>query len=456
MTALVPVLAVAACSSPPQDVPDATVVAADAPMDAAAAPLDPAAFGVDASTSASAEISPPWRLTPAVGVAGAGDASAGFGAGPTAAERARISRILDDSVDDAAADGTTLSWCLRPLDAAGAASAATATAKKEETTAAMCAGDATTDVFAASIPKLAVAVAAIEAYRGALDTPLVDGYTPYSAGNAGLRVAYDEAVSGEDTDEGTTETATTSATGAADAGHADDADDADDATSAPRRADVHRAGPSPEEAAAEARREDTPTTLGDVVAAAIAYSDNTAANMLLDAIPDGPGFDATRDRSAFSFIRAISDRLDLGESFYVGTEFDTDAESDWNHITADSTAAYVAGLVAAADGDVPDDALDTVRGGALTTPRAARAVLLAMAQQVRTTKIPGRLPDGTSANKTGETDTRSHDVAVLGTGSGRFVLAAVSQFPEGSAPPDDEIAAVAREVVDVLGGPEPF
>ena len=44
---------------------------------------------------------------------------------------------------------------------------------------------------------LAAAVAAIEAYEGNLDEVVIDEYTPWSAGNAGLRASYDESMGEE-------------------------------------------------------------------------------------------------------------------------------------------------------------------------------------------------------------------------------------------------------------------
>lgn len=335
---------------------------------------------------------------------------------PSPSELEDIDTLLSDSVDDAATQGVTLTWCLRSLD----------TEKPVEE----CVGDDET-TFAASIPKLAVAVAAIEAYEGDLDEVVIDGYTPWSAGNAGLRAAYDEAMEEEAED------------------------------------DVI--------AAAEAAQEnDAPTTLGDLVAASIAYSDNDAVNELLDVIPNGPAFgeveattgsagtsaagsttsDAASDMTAFGYVDAITARVGIDEDFHVGAYFNEPESGDWNHITSSAATAYLSALVAAADGEVTEEDLTTVKSGALAAPKTARAVLSAMAQQFRATKIPGELPTGTFSNKTGETDTESHDLAVVGTKSGRYVLSAVSSFPAGITPPDEQLAETAKSVVGVLGGSE--
>ena len=333
---------------------------------------------------------------------------------PSSAEPKEIDELLSGSVDDAAAEGVTLTWCLRSLD----------TKKPVDE----CVGDDET-TFAASIPKLAVAVAAIEAYEGTLDEVVIDEYTPWSAGNAGLRAAYDESM-GEEADGAVTSAAET------------------------------------------AQEDDAPTTLGDLVAASIAYSDNDAVNELIDVIPDGPAFgdaeagtgssgtpttgdessDAASDMTAFEYVDAITARVGIDEDFHVGAYFNVPESGDWNHITASSATDYLSALVKAADGEVTDENLNERAPEALATPKTARAVLSAMAQQFRSTKIPGELPAGTFANKTGETDTESHDLAVVGTKSGRYVLTAVSSFYSGANPPDELLAETAKDVLDALGG----
>lgn len=316
---------------------------------------------------------------------------------PSAGDLKEIDDLLSESVDDAAANGITLTWCLRSLD----------TKKPVDE----CVGDDEI-TFAASIPKIAVTVAAIEAYEGDLDTEIIDSYTPWSAGNAGLRAQYDEAM-GEEAD-----------------------------------ADVT-------EAAEDAEADDVPTTLGDLVAASIAYSDNDAVNELIDAIPDGPAFEddaAASGMTGFEYVDEVTDRIDIADDFHVGAYFNQTESGDWNHVTASSAAEYLHALVTVADGETTEDNLNKVAPDALTSPKAARTVLSAMAQQFRNTKIPGELPEGTFANKTGETDTESHDLAVVGTKNGRYVLSSVSSFPAGMTPPDEQIAETAKDIVGVLGG----
>ena len=325
---------------------------------------------------------------------------------PPKADLKEIDELLSDSVDEASASGITLTWCLRSLDV--------------EKPVEECVGDDET-TFAASIPKIAVAVAALEAYEGELDEVVIDDYTPWSAGNAGLRASYDEAM-GEEADDAVT-------------------------------------------SAAEAAQEDEePTTLGDLVAASIAYSDNDAVNELIDVMSDGPAFgevdegenasSSASSMTSFEYVDEITDRIGLAEDFHVGAYFNEPESGDWNHITSSAAADYLAALVGVADGDSAGEDLHKVDDGALTSPKIARTVLSAMAQQFRSTKIPGELPTGTFANKTGETDTESHDLAVVGTKSGRYVLSAVSSFYSGATPPDEQLAETAKEVVDVLGGPE--
>lgn len=79
-----------------------------------------------------------------------------------------------------------------------------------------------------------------------------------------------------------------------------------------------------------------------------------------------------------------------------------------------------------------------------------------MLEQERTDKIPGELPAGTAANKTGETDTVSHDLAVVNTAQGRLVVAMVSSADGLGGGPDEVVAEAAAEVVDLFGGPVTF
>ena len=314
---------------------------------------------------------------------------------PTPAAWSSIKDILDDGVTTATQDyGADLSWCAIALDI--------------KDTPQVCVGSDRTS-YSASLPKVAIGVAAVEAFDGDLDEE-VSGYSPYADHAAGLQVSVDEAMG--------------------------------------------RTTPAEViERAEEAEAEETPTTVGDLIYSAIKFSDNDAYNELVDLISERP---VTKNRTTFAYINSISERIDadLAENFHVGNYMNFIVGSDWNHLTASGASEYLAALVAAADGDVADDKLDTVRPGQLTTPRAARTVLEAMYDQTRTTKIPADLPSSAVANKTGETDTESHDMAVLGTKSGRIALVAVSTFPSGAYPPDEEMGATARKVVQALGGPE--
>src|SRR5699024_1803082 len=80
----------------------------------------------------------------------------------------------------------------------------------------------------------------------------------------------------------------------------------------------------------------------------------------------------------------------------------------------------------------------------------------AMLEQGRTDKIPGELPAGTAANKSGETDTVSHDLAVVNTAQGRRVVAMVSSADGLGGGPDEGVAEAAAEVVGLCGGPGTF
>lgn len=314
---------------------------------------------------------------------------------PTPAGWTHVEGILDDGVSAAMHGyGVNLTWCAVPLDFGTAAP--------------LCAGS-NSITYSASLPKVAMGVAAVEAFAGDLDH-VVSDYTAYAAHAAALQVSIDSEL-GNDT---------------------------------PAEV-VSRA-----ENAAERQ---TPTTVGDLVYAMIKFSDNEAYNRLVDLIAKQP---VTETGTTFQYVNSLTARVDpqLAEDFHIGNYMNKVVGGDWNHLTAAGASRYLAAVVAAADGDVPASQLDTVRPGQLTTPRAARTVLEAMYDQTRTTKIPADLPESTVANKTGETSTVSHDMAVIGTQSGRIVLVAVSSRSAAAYPPDAEMGTTARDVVSALGGPQ--
>lgn len=189
-------------------------------------------------------------------------------------------------------------------------------------------------------------------------------------------------------------------------------------------------------------------TVGELIEVAITVSDNDAADLLTRLAASGP--DAL-DEDPFAAINEVTARVGLEESFHSGSYFTTAYWSDdWSHLDAEGAARYLAELVRAADGVADSD------GPHLTKPSNARFVLDAMLSQERRGKIPGNLPEGTTANKTGETDEVSHDVAVLNTTGGRLVMASASSAGWLGGGPDEIVADAAEQVVDVFGGPRKF
>lgn len=204
--------------------------------------------------------------------------------------------------------------------------------------------------------------------------------------------------------------------------------------------------------ALEAWREDPGATtpygrLGDLLDDAIEVSDNEAANLLYDLAAEGPA--APRTKDPVTALNAIADRVDLSDEFHTGGAFRYEWTGDYSHVTARGSARYLGELVRAADGRAD-------RGEALTTPAVARQVLARMLEQERNWKLPGKLPTGSAANKTGETDTESHDIAVVNTVGGRYAIAAIGTADGMYSTPDHLMAQLGVDVTDALGGAARF
>lgn len=193
---------------------------------------------------------------------------------------------------------------------------------------------------------------------------------------------------------------------------------------------------------------DTPFgPLGELLRLAVSVSDNDAADSLFDLSVLGPRSDQSAD--PVRIINSVGERVGLSETFHTGGDFRGSRTDDWSHVSARGSVDYVAELVRAADGRAGGDR-------ALTSPRVAREVLAAMSDQERTWKLPAYLPAGSSANKTGETDDESHDIAVINTASGRYAVAVVATADPWTGAPDEITAALGRDIVDLLGGPAEF
>lgn len=187
--------------------------------------------------------------------------------------------------------------------------------------------------------------------------------------------------------------------------------------------------------------------LGDILEDAITVSDNEAANLLYDLSVEGPSAPGTTN--PITALNDIADRVGLADEFHTGGAFRYESTGDWSRVSARGSVEYLNELVRAADGRAEP-------GERLTSPAVARQVLALMLRQERDWKLPAKLPAGSVANKTGETDTESHDIAVVNTASGRYAIAVVSTANGMYSTPDHLMADLASEVVEALGGPVRF
>ncbi|MET3860993.1 beta-lactamase class A [Dietzia sp. 2505] len=188
-------------------------------------------------------------------------------------------------------------------------------------------------------------------------------------------------------------------------------------------------------------------TLGDLLEQAVAVSDNEAANLLYDLSVEGPEAPDTDD--PIEAINDVADRVDLADEFHTGGAFRWEWTGDWSRVSARGSVEYLTELVRAADGRASGSE-------ALTSPAVARIVLGLMSDQERLWKLPAHLPAGSTANKTGETDSESHDIAVVNTTSGRYAIAVIGTAAGPWDTPDEVIAGLGRDVARALGGAARF
>lgn len=188
-------------------------------------------------------------------------------------------------------------------------------------------------------------------------------------------------------------------------------------------------------------------TLGDLLEQAVAVSDNDAANLLYDLSVEGPSAPDTDD--PIEAINDVADRVGLADEFHTGGAFRWEWTGDWSRVSARGSVGYLTELVRAADGRASGSA-------ALTSPAVARIVLGLMSDQERLWKLPAHLPAGSTANKTGETDTEAHDIAVVSTASGRYAIAVIATAAGPDDTPDEVIAGLGRDVARALGGAARF
>ena len=183
--------------------------------------------------------------------------------------------------------------------------------------------------------------------------------------------------------------------------------------------------------------------LGDLLEDAITVSDNEAANLLYDLSAAGPTAPATDD--PVTALNSIAERVGLAEEFHTGGAFRYEWTGDWSRVSARGGVGYLNELVRAADGRATP-------GRRLTSPTVARQVLALMLEQERNWKLPDKLRAGSAANKTGETDTESHDIAVVNTASGRYAIAVIATADGMYATPDHLMSDLGSDVVEALGG----
>lgn len=183
--------------------------------------------------------------------------------------------------------------------------------------------------------------------------------------------------------------------------------------------------------------------LGDLLEDAITVSDNEAANLLYDLSVEGPTAPGTDD--PITALNTIADRVDLAEEFHTGGAFRYEWTGDWSRVSARGGVNYLNELVRAADDR-------GTPGERLTSPTVARQVLALMLEQDRNWKLPDKLRAGSVANKTGETDTESHDIAVVNTASGRYAIAVIGSANGMYSTPDHLMSDLGSDVVEALGG----
>ena len=187
--------------------------------------------------------------------------------------------------------------------------------------------------------------------------------------------------------------------------------------------------------------------LGTLLDNAIEVSDNDTANLLYDLSVDGPT--APETDSSIEAINDIAARVGLEDEFHTGGAFRYVWTGDMSVVTASGSVRYLAELVRAADGRATGD-------DALTSQKIARQVLSRMLRQERDWKLAANLPQGSVANKTGETDTESHDIAVVNTATGRYAIAVIGSVNGMFTSADDAMAALGSDVVAALGGAARF
>jgi beta-lactamase class A len=167
-------------------------------------------------------------------------------------------------------------------------------------------------------------------------------------------------------------------------------------------------------------------TLQDLARLMIVVSDNTASNLLIDAV----GLDRVNEELAAHGCH----RTRLGRKFYDFAARDAGREN-----------TCAAGELA--------DLLARLEQGEIVSPAASAEMLAIMRRQAFTHKIPALLPPETPvAHKTGEITGVSHDVGIIYGLSGPLVLAVLTQGCRDRIAAETVIRQVARAAYDAFNG----
>lgn len=168
-------------------------------------------------------------------------------------------------------------------------------------------------------------------------------------------------------------------------------------------------------------------TLRDLAALMIIVSDNTATNMIIDRI----GTDAVSDRMRVLGLKTIT----LARKMY-----------DWEQQKLGKEnviSAYEMMLL-----------LRWLAEGRISSKSTSEEILGIMARQQYRDKIPLLLPEDTRvANKTGSITRVTHDVGVVYTTNGPYILCALAGDVDDKPQAERAIAEVSRRMYDHLGAP---
>jgi beta-lactamase class A len=170
-------------------------------------------------------------------------------------------------------------------------------------------------------------------------------------------------------------------------------------------------------------------TLEDLANLMITVSDNTASNMLIEAL----GVDRINTRLAELGL----EKTRLGRKFY---DFEARDRGLDNWIAADEMA----------------DLLTAIERRQIVSPDACETMLAIMRRQQFTDRLPKLLPPDTPvANKTGTITGVCHDAGVIYSPAGPLVVAAFTRGIPEQAVAEGAIRHIGRAVYQYLGGEAP-